>query len=116
MAIAIASQHDWTLTQLAPHQNSSVDLLRSSILFAGGISRLYLARVRSWRIAAVDQTSAKGRRQGRAQATHAVSESAASRRRCLRNRLTRLRSQPVAASVCQLGKFGTVRKELTEWD
>jgi hypothetical protein len=32
-SIAIASQRDWTLTQLAPHQNSSVDLLRSSNTF-----------------------------------------------------------------------------------
>src|ERR1700731_4397549 len=38
-SIAIASQRDWTLTQLAPHQNSSVDLLRSS-LFAGGIDNV----------------------------------------------------------------------------
>jgi hypothetical protein len=30
--IAIASQTDWTLTQLAPHQNSSVENT-----FAGGI-------------------------------------------------------------------------------
>src|ERR1700724_4885060 len=29
----IASQRDWTLTQLAPRQNSSVDLLRSSNTF-----------------------------------------------------------------------------------
>jgi hypothetical protein len=33
-------------------------------------------------------------------------------KKSLRNRLMRLRSQPVAASVCQLGNFGTARKEL----
>jgi len=32
-SIAIASQRDWTLTQLAPRQNSSVDLLRPSNTF-----------------------------------------------------------------------------------
>jgi len=38
--IAIASQRDWTLTQLAPHQNSSVDLLRSSNTFCRRDSQL----------------------------------------------------------------------------